>query len=137
MFLRGVLQDGLTLLELLIVVVIIGVLATFGISQYSAVRDRALSREAVIGLKSICSAQKIRQSEFNNYYGPTGDFSVINSNLRLELNERNWDYAITAVNNGVSPQQFTATATRQGGTCVYTISQAEVITVGAGCFSVD
>jgi prepilin-type N-terminal cleavage/methylation domain-containing protein len=52
-------RKGFTLLELLIVIIIVGVMATLGLSQYSQVVERSRGAEArqIIGqLRSVCAA---------------------------------------------------------------------------------
>jgi prepilin-type N-terminal cleavage/methylation domain-containing protein len=59
-------RKGFTLLELLIVIIIVGVLATIGFTQYTAVVERARGAEArqVLGqLRSICSGLYMADSD--------------------------------------------------------------------------
>ncbi|MCM8795768.1 MAG: prepilin-type N-terminal cleavage/methylation domain-containing protein, partial [Candidatus Omnitrophica bacterium] len=58
---------GFTLLELVVVIIIIGILATFGISQYIPARERALGKEAIANLKLIAAAERIYRMETGRY----------------------------------------------------------------------
>ncbi|MCX5708099.1 MAG: prepilin-type N-terminal cleavage/methylation domain-containing protein [Candidatus Omnitrophica bacterium] len=52
-------KKGFTLLELLIVIIIVGVMATLGLTQYTAVVERSRGAEArqILGqLRSVCAA---------------------------------------------------------------------------------
>lgn len=116
------LKKSFTLLELIIVIVVIGILTAISLPNFTKAKERALSKEAAANLKLIYAAEKIYQLEVGGFYGTT-DIDLINSQLRLSLNEANWDYDIgsTAVTN------FSATADRMSGPyddCVYTLTQA-------------
>jgi len=116
-------KTGFTLTELIIVIVIIGILATLGITQYGSVKERALAREAIANLKLIASAERIYRMEYDVYY-PVSTQNEINSNLRLFVTERNWDYVVSVIGGG-----FTAISDRQGTggylDCQYTFSDAD------------
>ncbi len=65
-------RKGFTLLELLIVIIIVGVLATLGLTQYAAVVERSRGAEArqILGqLRSVCSA----------FYMDTNNVSMCNN----------------------------------------------------------
>lgn len=105
-------KDGFTLIEIIIVVIIIGILSTFGISQYIPVRERALGKEAIANLKLISAAEKIYRMETGEYYPlrtTTDIIADINANLKLSLTGTNWDYKIQAGSNF-----FIAYASRKG-----------------------
>jgi prepilin-type N-terminal cleavage/methylation domain-containing protein len=117
-------KRSFTLVELLIVVVIVGVLTTLAVTQYGSVKERTLSREAIANLKLITAAERIYGMEYDGYY-PVSTQDDINLNLRLSVNERNWDYAVST-----SGGNFTATADRQGTggylDCQYTFTDADI-----------
>ena len=116
-------KKGFTLLEIMIVIVIIGILSTLGISQYIPARERAFGKEAIANLKLIRAAEKIYYMELGTYYGPQNNVTFINTNLKLQLVETNWDYNIESAN----ATSFTAIADRQGSgtysTCLWQITQ--------------
>lgn len=92
---------GFTLLEQIIVIVIIGILATLGITQYQAYRENILDREARENLKMIRSAERIFAMETQGAYYPSlgneADITVINANLKVDIRagaQRNWDYSV-------------------------------------------
>lgn len=108
-------KKSFTLLELLVVIIIVGVLGTLGITNYMAAKEKALDKEAISNLKLIQSAEKIYQMETDTYYpdtppDPQTDIAEINDNLKLSLKadvNRNWNYSV----NGLGCGQ----ATRNGG----------------------
>ncbi|HDZ76477.1 MAG TPA: type II secretion system protein [Candidatus Omnitrophica bacterium] len=117
---------GFHLIEMVIVVIILGVLVGIAMPSYLRSQERTYTREAVVGLRLLRAAQMVYQSEFGNFYpgaGGEGNVADINTNLRLNLSENNWDYNITAS----AANSFTAVAGRQAGAfdaCVYTVSDA-------------
>ena len=87
---------GFTLLELLIVIVIVGVLATLGLSNLKPFKEKTLEKEVKASLSLISSAEKIYRMESGHYYPPSGIAftSTINSELKLALTGTNWNYRI-------------------------------------------
>ncbi len=64
---------GFTLLELIVVVIIIGVLATLGFTQYTRLVERGRTAEAKMILGQIRTAQEA----YNQEYGEYGDIANI------------------------------------------------------------
>ncbi|MDD5518941.1 MAG: type II secretion system protein [Candidatus Omnitrophota bacterium] len=130
-------NKGFTLVELLSVVVIIITLALITIPNYNKARNRALNKEVVFNLKLIAAAERLYRIEQTAYYpflsGTESGATLLNSNLKLKLNERNWSYS---VDRGVTTANVTTAKGTRGG-CVYTISSSDNFTgdplKGAGC----
>lgn len=91
---------GFTLMEMLVVIIIIGVLATLSVTHYGSYKERTLDREAQVNLKLIAAAEKIYRMEQTTFYPGTGsqsDIATINADLKLSLpagSNRNWDYTV-------------------------------------------
>ncbi len=67
---------GFTLVELMIVVVIIGILASLAGPLYQRHRNRSLALEASEVLSQIVNAQEAYRAEFNMYSDASNDFSL-------------------------------------------------------------
>jgi prepilin-type N-terminal cleavage/methylation domain-containing protein len=89
---------GFTLLELIIVVIIVGVLATLGMVNLSSFKEKTLEKEVKSGLSLIRAAEKIYHMETNSYYPSSGTVatSSINNVLKLALSTNNWSYSVSA-----------------------------------------
>lgn len=121
-------KHAFTLIELVMVIVIIGILATLGLANFQRSREQVLGREAQANLKLIAAAERAYRLEAGEYYpssGTEGDIPDINMNLKLLLSpETNWDYTITGGSNTFS---ITAARVGTGGMldCVYTLDSAD------------
>ena len=99
-------RSGFTLLELLIVVIIVGILASVALPQFGNMVRRARMSEARNMLGAILTAEAL-------YYNEQGVFTNVMARLLVDLpaesaNEH-WGYAITAGDNTVGPVGVTAT----------------------------
>lgn len=121
---------GVTLIEIIIVVVIIGILATLAIVRYGPSREDIFNREAQENLRLIQAAEKLyRVRSVNIYYTSTGvtpadHIAAINTYLKLDLstvNNRIWNYT-TDLNGCVQ-----AIRTSDGRVWRMTISENESV----------
>lgn len=112
---------AVTLIELMVTIVIIGILAAMAIPMFPRVMETTKAKEAVAALEQIRTGERVYRVEEGDYW-PVGilesDIGDINEQLRLYLDtrdERNWNYSVGAT-SGVSPNPdtFIATATRRG-----------------------
>ncbi|MFH0917606.1 MAG: type II secretion system protein [Candidatus Omnitrophota bacterium] len=107
---------GFTLAEILVVVVIIGTLAALAWPNYSAIKEKALNKEANASLALIRAAEKIYKMEQGYYYPyltTTNVIANINSFLKLSLPEsatRMWTMDL----DGNTVEHSTATRTGVG-----------------------
>ena len=96
-----------TLLEIMMVLVIIGILATIALPNLGRMRERGLDREVMANLKLIQAAERIYRMDIGEYYPVTGfaqesNIGTINSFLKLSLTagtNRDWDYSVTGGNS--------------------------------------
>ncbi len=97
-------KKGFTLVEVLIVVIIIGILASIGVPQFADSIEKAKGVEARAGLGHIQTGEKIFFAE-NEYYTTNLE------DLDISLPQTYWAITISAP----TLTTFTATATRAGG----------------------
>lgn len=97
-------KKGFTLVEVLIVVIIIGILASIGVPQFADSIEKAKGGEARAGLGHIQTGEKIYFAEREYYTTQLDD-------LDITLSQRYWVFTISTP----SSTAFTATATRSGG----------------------
>lgn len=119
-------KGSFTLIELVIVIVILGILASLGVPIYTKAIEKAKCQEAVAMLKIIQSAEKVRKLETGSFVN-CADTADCNTALNLALSGDNWAYNVT----GASASDFTAQADRAGGAwdnCQYTINSTATTT---------
>jgi prepilin-type N-terminal cleavage/methylation domain-containing protein len=118
---QGVENKGFSLLELLIVILIVGVLATLFLPNFKYARESALNDEARANLRLIHGAEKIYRMQYGFYFpwdadNFTDNITAINQYLKLSLPDppdadRKWNYNITG-----AYRQFYANAGRNVST---------------------
>jgi len=108
---------GFTLTELLIVVVIIGILATLALPMLVKTMEKAKLGEAASNLNLIRTGEKMYFLEYNQYWHVVSELNIEDPNTRDASGNppanRYFNYDITSVT--ASPHNFTARATRRNG----------------------
>ena len=109
---------GFTLTELLIVVVIIGILATLALPMLVKTMEKAKLGEAASNLNLIRTGEKIYFLEYNQYWLTVSQLNIEDPNTMkadgvTPVDNRYFDYAVTSIT--VSPYNFTARAMRRNG----------------------
>jgi len=114
-------RKGFTLIELIVVVIVIGILATIAVPQYMRATERAKGGKARHALGVLASAEKMYRADRDTYMPATA--GALNSSTGLgayvemadidtDSTSSTGDWAI-ATTGAVSG--FTATATRRRG----------------------
>jgi len=86
---------GVTLLELIVVIIILGILAALALPNFGKAKESALEKEALANLRLMSAAEKIYHME-NDFYFTSAVLNTINENLKLSLPAQNWNYKIDA-----------------------------------------
>lgn len=95
-------RHGFTLVELLIVVVVIGILASVAVPKYSHVRDRAAKGTMVADLRNLAVAQE-------GFYGEQNAYSTDQAALNFRSSS-----GITVTIDEATAAGWSATAIRPG-----------------------
>ena len=130
---------GLTWLEVLVTVAIIGILLAMLLPRYTGNVEHARANEAFGNLKLILAGQRVYRLKTGYFLPRTGtaDVNTINQSLRLKLEQKNFNYTVAAADNST----FTARATRSAGApapytnSAYAVSQDGTITPEGGGFT--
>ena len=95
-------KKGITVMELKITIIIIGVLVMVGLPGFHTMQEVSLNREAWGALKRMQEAARLYNMEFSQYYpdaaaSPVSNINTINRNLKISLSTTatpNWNYLL-------------------------------------------
>ena len=114
---------GFTMVELVVVMVIVGILATISVPMYRNYIQRARAQEGVALVGSVASAQRVYYAEFGSFYavGNTGYDATLG--VDAQANSYFTTYSVT-----VAGDSFTVTSDGTGDAAGLTVTA----TGGAG-----
>lgn len=117
-------KKAVTLIELMVTVIIIGILASIALPNFSRAFENTKAKEAVVSLQQIRSGERVYRVAEGSYWGPSsqgsssdehiGHIKSINNALQVFLDyraERNWNYYVQRL----TADSFIATAARRSG----------------------
>ncbi len=95
-----------TLVELMVVVVIIGIMATLAVPSFAKYKERVYDKEAKALLAQFLSAQKkyMLQENISNFYACNTSDCDSYFNLELVFNQGNW--VVSASNDLLQLQRY-------------------------------
>ena len=100
-------KKGITLIELLIVMVIVAILAAIAVPMYTGYMTRARRADAKTALEQLRAAEEMRRAEYGAY---SGDLAALGTSWGAPaVNQRHYTISLVA-----SSTTFTGTATPTG-----------------------
>ncbi len=123
-------KRGFTLLEILVVIIIIGILATLALPQYMKTTRKARAGEAVSNIGSLRGALIRYYQEYDNF--PAAGISALDIENPGTRKGAYFDYSF----GGTSPEDMTITADGKAGTIMdkvvvsYDATTGKVTTTG-------
>ncbi|MFP4473758.1 MAG: prepilin-type N-terminal cleavage/methylation domain-containing protein [Candidatus Omnitrophota bacterium] len=100
-YIKIFLGAGFTLTEILLVVVILGVVAGWGLPNFTKMFRRADEKDAVAQLKAVHAAQELYAARNNQQYAAAADTAAVNSDLNLSIMGQDFRYSCTTSNGGL------------------------------------
>jgi len=91
-------QYAFTLIELMVVVILLGIIAAFGIPNFSKMQERVDEKDGAYNLGTIASAMEMYRVRNEGYPVGSGGLNFINAELSLGIIEQNMVYNCTSTN---------------------------------------
>jgi len=124
-------SSAFTLTEILVALLIVIILVSLSIPNFTRPRQAALDKRAKTALMLINAAEKVYYLKMGFYYpyvsvSPSAqvNLSGINSNLRINLSDDNWTFGITTYDTSFY-DTFTATASQANPARAFQITRED------------
>ncbi len=111
-------KKAFTLLELLIVLVVVGILASISLPKFTSTVERAKADQAANYLRVIRTGEKIYYANNYTYLACAGHIAI-QASLGAEITEENYTFGVTSA----AATTFFATATRKTDNKTITLDQ--------------
>lgn len=107
-------NKAVTLLELIVVIIILGILATIPLTNHNRTIEKSIGRDGEFQVQLLYNAQKRFRLNNGFYYGCGGSCNVqdINRNLEVLINQKHFSFDIQ---NNTLGTTFEIIANRIGG----------------------
>ena len=113
-------KRGFTLIEILIVIVIIGILATIALPNFTRFVERAKADQAITYLRVIRTGERVYFANHSTYI-VCANADDVKTNLGAEVTEENHTFDVAG--NPTIADTFIATATRRTDNSTITLNQ--------------
>ncbi len=92
-------RKGFTLIEVLIVVIILGILATIAVPQFTKIVEKTYGAELGTNVAAIQTGQAIYALENDGSYVAADGATAINASYSITIKEKDWDLETDASGN--------------------------------------
>jgi len=128
-------KNGFTLGEVLVVVIILGILASIAVPSYIGIKRKVYDYGAQSNLKLVQAAEKSYRIEARQYID-CANSSACNAALRMDMPVGGyWDYSVPAakIDNNATPQVFCAEANNAASGRQWHIDQDDAEAINGAC----
>ena len=114
-------QEGFTLVEILIVVVIIGILATVAIPTYFSYVEKAYASDAKTQIKNILMNSEIYRQTEGEYPSAIEDLEKGYLDIKLSVKEK-WGFEIDIAEDGITGSITATSKEKMSGGADHTVT---------------
>lgn len=122
-------NSGFTLVELVVVMVIVGILASLSVPMYRSYIQRSRAQEGVALVGSVAGAQKVHYAEHGSFLA-IGDATGVNDVLGIDVRGNSLFNTFTVATSGTGESAvFTVTSVGTEGAAGVTVTATGGVTI--------